>query len=253
MDSLFDKKILLKYNSPAPKNGRYGWLQEGATLDFHHTVSIEQNVGLYGGTYKPMAGGRRSSGFATVGAFTYSFSALPDELQVGRYCSISRGLNFIDSSHPIDLLTTSAFTFRRWNHLFKDFQTDAVREYAQEFSPTNKTYPQIGHDVWIGDNVTISMGVTIGTGAILAANSTVTKDVPPYAIVGGNPAKIIKYRFDEETIARLLASRWWEHDPRTVFEQVDTSFDLLLEQIEAGHIGKCNFEKIVLPLPAEKP
>lgn len=245
---LFDKSILLKYNCPAPKDGAYGWLKEGDDLTFFNEVVIEQNVGLYGGPYKPMVGGRRSSGLASVGAFTYSYSGLPDGLTVGRYGSISAGLRFIDSSHPLDLVTTSAMTFRPRNNLFKEFVTDALLEHASSYSTTDKPYPRIGHDVWIGSNVTISMGIEIGTGAVLASNSTVTKDVPPYAIVGGNPAKIIKYRFDEATIERLLNSQWWNYDPRQVFESVGSDFTALLDDIDAGKVDRYEFDRLTLPV-----
>ena len=246
MQSLHEKTILLKYNSPAPRDGKYGWLTEGAELTLHNDVVIEQNVGLYGGHYKPMVGGRASSGFATAGAFTYSYSALPDGLTVGRYCSISAGLKFIDSSHPLDLLTTSAMTFRPSNHLFRDFATDSIREHAANYSTTSDLYPRIGHDVWVGANVTIAMGVEIGTGAVLAANSTVTKSVPPYAIVGGNPAKVIRYRFDELTMERLLRSQWWNYDPRQVLGSVGSDFTQLMGDIDAGRVAPHDFERIML-------
>lgn len=244
---LHGKSILLRYNCPAPTNGAYGWLSEGADLTFFNDVVVEQNVGLYGGPYKPMVGGRRSSGFASVGAFSYSYSGLPDGLSVGRYCSISAGLRFIDSSHPLDLLTTSAMTFRPRNHLFRGFVTDAIKEHASSYSTTDKPYPRIGHDVWIGSNVTIAMGIEIGTGAVLASNSTVTKDVPPYAIVGGNPAKVIRYRFEESTIKRLLNSKWWKYDPRQVFRSLDADISGLMDDINAGRVTPYEFGRVNLP------
>lgn len=75
-----------------------------------------------------------------------------------------------------------------------------------------KTIPQIGNDCWIGENVFICGGVTIGNGAVVLAGAVVTKDVPPYAIVGGVPAKVIKYRYDKETIEFLLNFKWWNKD-----------------------------------------
>nr|WP_225591084.1 CatB-related O-acetyltransferase [Pseudoxanthomonas sp. PXM03] len=153
-----------------------------------------------------------------MGAFSYSYSSLPDGLNVGRYCSISTGLKFIDSQHPIQSLTTSALLFRPSNSLFKEYVTPSIRKFASGFSTAGeKKYPVIGHDVWIGANCTLALGITIGSGAIIAANSTVTGNVPPYAIIGGNPAKIIRFRFEFETIAQLIASRWWTYDPRAIF------------------------------------
>jgi len=75
---------------------------------------------------------------------------------------------------------------------------------------------RVGHDVWIGDNSVIMSGLTIGTGAVIGAGAVVTKDVPPYAIVAGIPGRILRYRFDERTIDRLLASRWWEYGDAVV-------------------------------------
>ncbi|RKS19548.1 acetyltransferase-like isoleucine patch superfamily enzyme [Arthrobacter sp. AG1021] len=244
MQQLFDNTILLKYNSPAPANGAYGWLKNDTDIGIRVPVTIEQNVGLFGGPYKPMIGGYKGSGFASVGAFTYSYSSLPEGLKVGRYCSISNGLRFIDSSHPLDTLTSSAMMFRRNNNLFKEYFTDSLHQHARSYAAATMDYPTIGHDVWIGSNVTISPKVTIGTGAVLAANSTVTKDVPPYAIVGGNPAKIVKYRFDEDTINALLESHWWDYDPKQVFVKVSNDFTPLIASITDGKLEKYHYSKI---------
>ena len=220
LERLYRNTILLSYNSPAPTEGRYGWMKTGQRLKLRHAVKIEQNCGMYGGPYAPFVGGHPSSGLCTIGAFSYSYSPLPDGLIVGRYCSISTGLKFIDSHHPTETLTTSAYLFRPANNLFKDYATAASKNFASSFSITGgKAYPHIGHDVWIGANCTLSMGISIGTGAIIATNSTVTRDVPPYAIVGGNPARIIKFRFDFELIASLLGSQWWTYCPTTLFSE----------------------------------
>ena len=75
-----------------------------------------------------------------------------------------------------------------------------------------KSFPEVGNDVWIGENVFFQGGVIIGDGAVVLAGAVVTKDVPPYAIVGGVPAKVLKYRYDEETIKFLLSIKWWDKD-----------------------------------------
>ncbi|WP_434923049.1 CatB-related O-acetyltransferase [Glutamicibacter sp. PAEs-4] len=246
LDALYRNTILLKYNSPAPANGLYGWLKEGSELKLRVPVTIEQNVGLFGGPYKPMIGGYKGTGFATVGAFTYSYSALPEGIQIGRYCSISNGLRFIDSSHPLDALSSSAMLFRRRNNLYNEFFTDALHEYAKSYSAATLSYPKIGHDVWIGSNVTMSPKISVGTGAVLAANATVTRDVPAYAIVGGNPAKIIKYRFDEKTIDNLLASEWWDYHPQDVFSSVSKDFSGLFNKIKSRQIRKFDYKSFSL-------
>ncbi len=89
----------------------------------------------------------------------------------------------------------------------------------------------IGNDVWIGHGVFIKEGVTVGDGAVIAAGAVVVKDVPPYAIVGGSPAKIIKYRFDEKTISKLLELQWWNMDPEILqqcpYEEIDKAIEFL--------------------------
>ena len=92
----------------------------------------------------------------------------------------------------------------------------------------------IEHDVWIGQDVIIMSGVKIGTGAVIAAGAVVTRDVPPYAIVGGNPAKIIKHRFDETTCERLLASRWWDVDYAALLQLSVRDPTTLLSEIDAA-------------------
>jgi acetyltransferase-like isoleucine patch superfamily enzyme len=107
------------------------------------------------------------------------------------------------SSHPVNFLSTSPIFFSVNNatgHTWID--KDVYDDRPEPIS--------IGNDVWIGMNVTIMGGVTIGNGAIIAAHSVVTKDVPAYAIVAGIPGKVIKYRFDEQMIAKLQKLRWWD-------------------------------------------
>lgn len=118
--------------------------------------------------------------------------------QIGRFCSISNDccIGHEKHTHPVDWVSSHSFQYSK----------DTPFEYNPTFIPA-----RLGHDIWIGTNVTIMEGVKIGTGAVVATNSLVTKDVPPYAIVGGNPAKIIKYRFPEEVIQGLLASEWWDY------------------------------------------
>ncbi|MGP5194615.1 CatB-related O-acetyltransferase [Arthrobacter rhombi] len=246
-EALHRNTVFLQYNSLPPAEGVYGWLRAGTKIKLSHDVRIEQNSGLYGGSYKAMPGGRKKSGFASIGAFSYSQSALPDGVSVGRYCSISTGLRFTDSVHPTNLLTTSAMTFRPRNRLYKPFLTSSLREFAADFDVAGKKpYPTIGHDVWIGTGVTMNMGINIGTGSIIAANSTVTKDVPPYSIVGGNPAKVIRTRIHPEIAEKLLKSKWWEFEPTYLFEDVNFPLDLLADRILDGHLPRANFRSLMV-------
>ena len=134
----------------------------------------------------------------------YHFDFVGDKLIIGKFCMIASDVKFIMNGA---------------NHLTKSLSTYpfAIFENGWENAMENKAYPQkgninIGNDVWIGYNATIMAGVTIGDGAIIAANSTVIKDVEPYSIVGGNPANKIKKRFAEDVITRLLELKWWDWD-----------------------------------------
>ncbi|WLG57753.1 CatB-related O-acetyltransferase [Pseudomonas extremorientalis] len=135
-----------------------------------------------------------------IGARTYvrSGSVLSVVSSIGRYCSI--GSNCVIGqekyTHPTDWISTHPFQFE-----------GGILEYKPVLSGVT-----IGHDVWIGHGAMIMEGVQVGTGAIVAAQALVTRDVPPYAVVAGNPAKIVRYRHSEDTIERLLRSGWWERD-----------------------------------------
>lgn len=118
---------------------------------------------------------------------------------VGKFCSISWGVTIGPEEHDYTRLTNHSFLYS-----LKSFQLTPYKHY----SPFEKEC-KIGNDVWIGCNSTILRGVTIGDGAVIGANSLVNKDVPPYAIVAGTPAKVIKYRFDEDVIEALSDAKWW--------------------------------------------
>lgn len=165
---------------------------------------------------------------------------------IGRYCGISTGLKIVDSSHPLNTITTSGAMFRMYNHLYKPAITSQLREHASTFKNVPDTYPVLGNDVWVGANVTLSPQVVIGTGAVVATGSVVTRDVPPYAIVGGNPAKIIRYRFSDELIERLLSSRWWDYEPQQVFRNDPTDIERILQSIEENKVEEYRPRKFVL-------
>jgi len=142
----------------------------------------------------------------------YHFDFVGDKLIIGKFCMIASDVKFIMNGA---------------NHLTKSLSTYpfAIFGNGWENAMVDKTYPQkgdikIGNDVWIGYNATIMAGVTIGDGAIIATNATVIKDVAPYSIVGGNPAKEIKKRFSEETILKLLELQWWNWDIEKITNNV---------------------------------
>ena len=138
---------------------------------------------------------------SSVGSYTYIGSnATIEETTIGRYCSIGDNCTIGPGEHRINNVTTS---YRIYKHKIGS-------EYYN--GDENLGRISVGNDVWIGCNVTIRRGVKIGNGAVIGANSFVNKDVPDFAIVGGNPASIIKYRFDKDTIKMIIESAWWEYD-----------------------------------------
>lgn len=131
--------------------------------------------------------------------------------RIGSYTSIGPDCIIGPNNHPIDGLSTSAvFYSPSWGVV-------SISSKAQ----FNKKDTVIESDVWIGSRSIVLGGVTVGVGAVIGAGSVVTKNVPPYAIVVGNPAKVIKYRFPEEKVRNLLASQWWEMEPQGVMKLYD--------------------------------
>ena len=140
----------------------------------------------------------------------YHYPVNGDKLKIGKFCSIACGAKFLFTSanHTLNSLSTYPFPifFEEWNLDPKDISN----------AWDNKGDIIIGNDVWIGYEAVILSGVTIGDGAIIAARAVVTKDVPPYTIVGGVPAKQIRKRFDDQTINKLQNLRWWEWDEEKI-------------------------------------
>lgn len=139
-----------------------------------------------------------------------------ERLVIGKYCSIACGAKFIFSggNHTMKSLSTYPFP------IFPDEW--GLDEWKVADAWDNHGDIVIGNDVWIGFDAVIMQGVTIGDGAIVATRAVVTHDVEPYSIVGGVPAKIIKKRFDEEKIKKLLKIRWWDWTPEKVKENIKT-------------------------------
>lgn len=134
----------------------------------------------------------------------YLFDFTGDKLIIGKFCMIASGVTFIMNGANHLSKSISAYPFAIFGNGWEDAM--AGKEYPMKGNTI------IGNDVWIGYNATIMAGVTIGDGAIIATNATVTKDVEPYTIVGGNPAKEIKKRFSPENIKHLLQLKWWDKD-----------------------------------------
>lgn len=145
----------------------------------------------------------------------YQYPINGDKLKIGKFCSIACGTKFLFNSanHALDSLSTYPFPlfFEEWN-LEKEKVTDAW---------DNRGDIVIGNDVWIGYEAVILSGVTIGDGAIIGTRAVVTKDVPPYTIVGGVPAKPIRKRFDEKVIEELLKIKWWDWTEEKIARNIE--------------------------------
>lgn len=150
----------------------------------------------------------------SLGAMTHVVEGGGDllHMKTGRYCSIARNVSVANGNHPMHAVTTNPFHYHQY---YLDNMPEDLR-YTGAQQPFTRSYGMVtvGHDVWIGANALFKGGITVGHGAVVAMGSVVTKDIPPYAIVGGNPAKIIRYRFPHEIIQGFLECEWWSFHPQ---------------------------------------
>lgn len=151
-----------------------------------------------------------------IGRYTYigknnfiNSSPTDNPTSIGRFCSIASNVTIGAGDHPSNWLSTSAFQYNSDDKLFRrlDFKTLSLEKPQSVI---------IGNDVWIGSNAFIKAGVKVGDGAIIGAGAIVVKDVLPFAIVAGCPARLIRYRFDHQTIDQLLSLAWWELNPKLI-------------------------------------
>lgn len=156
-------------------------------------AQVDKKAAIYSGTkfYR-----------SRIGRYSYvARNCFVIDTKIGNFTSIGGGCEIGGTSHPLDWVSTSS-TFHKWENVFK-------KNFARhEFAIFKET--TIGNDVWIGTNAMIKAGVTIGDGAVIGMGAVVTKNVGPYEIWAGNPARLIRKRFDDETIEALLRTKWWE-------------------------------------------
>lgn len=169
-----------------------------------------------------------------IGAYTYAASPIrfmfsnASKIVIGKFCSIANNVTiFGGGEHNTDWITTFPFNVMGWGV-----------EPHQFAHPKTKGGVIIGNDVWIGDSVTILSGVTVGDGAVIGACSLIAKDVEPYAIVVGNPAKVIKKRFSDDVIEKLLTIKWWDWNE----EEIKKVIPLLMNNNVNNFIEFCERE-----------
>jgi len=184
------KSKILEYKNRGKKL-KIGYMSNATNCRFGKYNTIYNNVSLYQ---------------VSLGDFTYIASGTKiSRAKIGKFCSIGPDCKIGLGKHPTKGFVSTHPIF--FSTLKQAQITFADKNYFEEFENI-----EIGNDVWIGANTIIIDGIKIGDGAIVAAGSVVTKDIPPYAIVGGVAAKIIRYRFDEDEIEKLLELKWWDKD-----------------------------------------
>jgi acetyltransferase-like isoleucine patch superfamily enzyme len=196
------------------------YIAKSATV--HNKAILESPVTAYGNV--------KIRNNVKIGSFTYinSGTTVFYGTSIGRYCSIGKNNEIGPVDHPLDWLSSSPIQYNIKEHF------PHYLDFCDEFPQIKITRPSsttIGNDVWIGSLTVIKRGISIGDGAIIASGSVVIKDVPPYAIVGGVPGKVLKYRFDEETIKKLLELKWWDRGLQELsgiqFDNIETAIEQL--------------------------
>lgn len=211
----------------------------GDDLHFAPGTALEPYVHIFGGNVLPSA----------MGAFSYAQGRLLPKFRIGRYCSIADGLTLMGNAHPTDWAMTSPIFFDKMP--LPGLPAYLTRE-SESFTFGIKKYDaippmvHIGNDVWTGMGIKVKGGVTIGDGAVIGAGSVVTRDVPPYAIVGGAPARLIRMRFEPEIVARFLSLQPWRFGPDDLqpfnVKHPVAFLDSLEAKIAAGEIAPMKFD-----------
>lgn len=192
-------------NLMLPDANRIFPLKSGLKSVIHIKPTIK-NKNIIVGEYSYYSGNNFES------CVTHLYDFIDDKLIIGKFCQIGANVEFVmnGANHQMNAVSTYPF------YIFNGWKQDppSIKDLSI------KGYTIIGNDVWIGEGVTILPGVKIGDGVIIGKCSLVTKDIPPYSIVGGNPAKIIKKRFDDEMINLLLELKWWDKSIKEINELI---------------------------------
>lgn len=185
-----------------------------------------------------------SGAFIDIGAFCNLSGGTINNVRFGRYCSVAGGVVIGAHEHPTGWLTSSRTAYypqvNGWDALMAAGGPDWVHARKRPFT-ASCPITTIGPDVWIGQGAFLKSGVTIGAGAIIGARALVLRDVPPYAIVVGTPGKVVRARFPEPIVERLLALEWWRYNIYDLFDapfdDVPRALDVIEERIAEGAVA----------------
>lgn len=183
-----------------------------------------------------------------LGAFSYAVSGYFFACQIGRYTSIGEQVQIGRGNHPTSWFSSSPVFYGPLGAIVDgvdssrisgvDFAKLAAEPFIHATPPARVEPVQIGNDVWIGHGVFVKPGIQIGDGAIVGAQAVVTRDVPPYAIVVGNPGRVIRYRFPDSVIQRLLALKWWNYSLESLrgiaLDNIESALDVLESRLANG-------------------
>ena len=181
--------------------------------------------------------------YLDIGAYCNLSGGQINNLRAGRYCSISDGVSIGTHEHPTDWLTTSRTAYypevNGWDSLMLGEEARGLASRIKVYSGSCPV-TTLGADVWIGQGAFLKSGIRVGTGAIIGARATVLKDVPPYAIMVGTPARVVRLRFADALVERFLASRWWTYSIYDLFaapmDDAARALDVIEEKIASGQV-----------------